>query len=51
MHSIGELHLEHSFAGARMWRNLLRSQGFQAGRRQCSQAAKTMSYRPFVSLC
>jgi len=33
MRRINELHLEHPFAGARMLRDLLRPEGFQAGRR------------------
>ena len=33
MRRIDELHLEHPFAGARMLRDLLRPEGFQAGRR------------------
>jgi len=33
MRRIDELHLEHPFAGARMLRDLLRREGFQAGRK------------------
>jgi len=33
MRRIDELHLEHPFAGARMLRDLLRPEGFEAGRR------------------
>ena len=33
MRRIAELHLEHPFAGARMLRDLLRREGFQAGRK------------------
>ena len=33
MRRIDELHLEHPFAGARMLRDFLRREGFQAGRK------------------
>ncbi len=33
MRRIDELHLEHPFAGTRLWRDLLRPEGFQAGRK------------------
>ena len=33
MRRIDELHLDHPFAGARMLRDLLRPEGFEAGRR------------------
>ena len=33
MRWIDELHLEHPFAGARLLRDLLRREGFQAGRK------------------
>lgn len=42
MRRIDELHLEHPFAGARMLRDLLRQDGFSAGRKHVATLMRTM---------
>jgi putative transposase len=40
MRRLGELHLDHPFAGARMLRDLLRREGAAAGRRHAATLMK-----------
>ncbi len=42
MRRIDELHLEHPFAGARMLRDLLRQEGFEAGRKHVATLMRKM---------
>jgi putative transposase len=42
MRRIDELHLEHPFAGARMLRDLLRLDGFEAGRKHVATLMRSM---------